>query len=90
MSWQEFEDFENGFSPARYDVYQMFGVTGVTARTLHYYVHRRLIPPAIGAGRAARYTYEHVVRLRVLRLLKKRGMPRKKQRRPAAQPAAGR
>jgi len=74
MNWQELEDFEKGFYPARYDVYQMYGATGVEARTLHYYVQRRLIPPAIGSGPAARYTYEHVVRLRVLRLLKKREM----------------
>ncbi|HYQ89818.1 MAG TPA: MerR family transcriptional regulator [Candidatus Binatia bacterium] len=74
MTWKEIEDFENGFCPARYDVYNLWGMAGVSSRTLHYYVHRRLIQPAIGSGTAARYTYEHVVRLRVIRILKKRRM----------------
>ncbi|SRR6266550_4806266 len=74
MTEQELEDFEEGISPARYDAYSVLAMAGVPPRTLHYYVQRRLIPHAIGAGPAARYTYEHVVRLKVLRILKGRRM----------------
>ncbi len=74
MSEQDLEDFERGYHPARYDRHHLQAMTGIRSRCLHYYVERRLIPPAIGSGPAARYTYEHVVRLKVLDKLKGRGL----------------
>lgn len=67
-------EFEEGIDPARFDVYHLYAMTGIAARNVHYYVQRGLIPHSIGSGPAARYTYEHVVRLTVLQKLKKRGM----------------
>ena len=74
MHEQALLDFEDKNYPARYDVYDLRAMTGVTTRTVHYYVYRCLIPHAIGAGPAARYTYEHIVRVKVIRQLKQRGL----------------
>jgi|GEM_PF-2732791 len=74
MSDQDLHDFETGYHRARYDRHHLQAMTGIRSRSLHYYVQRRLIPPAIGSGPAARYTYEHAVRLQVLHMLKERGL----------------
>jgi hypothetical protein len=42
----------------RLDIYHLHSMTGMPARTIYYYVHRRLVPKAIGSGPAARYNYD--------------------------------
>lgn len=40
--------------------------TGVSRRTIHFYIQQGLLPPALGAGLAARYTDEHLLRLKLI------------------------
>lgn len=47
----------------------------VTPRTVYFYVQQGLLPPASGAGPAARYTPGHVARLKLIRLLQKQHLP---------------
>lgn len=56
----------------RLDIYHLHSMTGIPARRIYYYVQRRLVPKAIGSGPAARYNYEHVIRLKVIDILKER------------------
>jgi DNA-binding transcriptional MerR regulator len=71
---QELRDFEEGYYPARFNMYELRAMTGVWPRSVYYYIQRRLIPNAIGFGPAAKYTYEHVIRLNVILILKKRDL----------------
>jgi DNA-binding transcriptional MerR regulator len=48
---------------------------GTTVRTVRYYVAERLLPPPVGGGRQAVYTYEHLVRLGAIRALKASYLP---------------
>ena len=43
---------------------------GFSLRTIRYYRYRRLIPPAIGRGVDAHYSYEHIKRLREIKAAK--------------------
>ncbi len=47
----------------------------VTERTIRYYIQEDLLPPPEGAGTAARYTREHLLRLRAIRRLKDEYLP---------------
>jgi DNA-binding transcriptional MerR regulator len=47
----------------------------VTSRTVRFYVAEGLLPPPMGAGRAAVYTGEHVTRLELIKLLKDEFLP---------------
>jgi DNA-binding transcriptional MerR regulator len=67
-------EFEEGNHPARFDAFELLAMTGIPVRNVYFYVQRGLIPHSIGFGPAARYTYEHVVRLLVLQKLKRRQM----------------
>lgn len=49
--------------------------TGVTRRTVHYYIGRGLLPPAEGAGLASCYTEEHVERIRAIRRMQADYLP---------------
>jgi len=40
-------------------------------RTIHFYVKERVVPPPVGAGGAARYNEEHLLRLLLIRELQK-------------------
>ena len=42
-------------------------MTGLSRRTIHYYVQRGLLPPPEGGGRGHFYTAEHVERIRRIR-----------------------
>jgi len=65
-------EFEKGIHPAKFNAFELFAMTGIPARNIYFYVQRGLIPHSIGSGPAARYTYEHAVRLLVLQKLKRR------------------
>ena len=47
--------------------------TGVSARTIRYYIARGLLPPPLAAGRHARYGREHEQRLRQIQEGRRRG-----------------
>ena len=74
MFQSQIDEFEDDPNPARYDIYYLYATTGVRPRRVYFYIQQRLIPKAIGSGPAARYSYEHVVRLKVLEILKERGL----------------
>jgi DNA-binding transcriptional MerR regulator len=57
------------------DINQLCDRADVTSRTVYFYVQQGLLPPAIGAGPAARYTTGHLARLQLIRLLQKQHLP---------------
>ncbi len=57
-----------------FDLSDLCGRSGVTARTVRYYVQQGLLPsPGLGAG--ARYTEGHLARLRLIRRLQSEHLP---------------
>jgi DNA-binding transcriptional MerR regulator len=60
---------------AEYDLKALCELTGVTPRTVHFYVQQGLIPAAGAPGPGARYWRGHVSRLRLIRLLQKQHLP---------------
>lgn len=59
----------------RYRIAELCEETGVTRRTVHYYIGRGLLPPAEGAGLASSYTEEHVERIRAIRRMQEAYLP---------------
>jgi DNA-binding transcriptional MerR regulator len=57
-------------STQNYNIKQVEVTTGLTRRTIHFYVKEGLIPPPEGLGRSARYSDDHVLRLELIRRLK--------------------
>lgn len=55
--------------------------TGVTVRTVRYYIGEGLLPPPFGAGPGTRYTREHLDRLLLIGALKDRYLPLREIRR---------
>lgn len=53
---------ERGFTIA-----ELSSLSGVTVSAIRYYVRQGLLPRPSGVTRAARYTNEHLVRLRAIR-----------------------
>jgi len=47
----------------------------VTPRTVHFYVQQGLLPGPDGAGRGAKYSKRHLIRLRLVRRLQKEHLP---------------
>jgi DNA-binding transcriptional MerR regulator len=58
-----------------FDLKALSALTGVSARTVHFYVQQGLLPPPEGAGRASRYTAVHLDRLRLIRRLQEQHLP---------------
>ncbi len=48
--------------------------SGLARRTIHYYTRRGLLPGPAGLGRRAFYGEEHLLRLRLIRVLKRGGL----------------
>jgi len=65
-------DAKNG---STFTVGELAAQAGVTSRTVRFYVAQGLLPPPVGAGRAAVYTAEHLIRLKLIRLLKEEFLP---------------
>lgn len=59
----------------QYSAREIEARTGVNARTLRYWIQRRLLSPPRGRGRAAYYTENQLMRVRVIHHLRKSGMP---------------
>lgn len=68
----------------RYRLSELTQLTGVTPRTIRFYIAEGLLPPPDGNGPAAVYTAEHRERLRLIGLLKDRYLPLKEIRRQLA------
>src|SRR5215212_9475205 len=56
--------------PHRYGMSDLEKETGLDARTIRYYITRGLLPPAHGRGPSATYDLGHLLRLRMIQLLK--------------------
>jgi DNA-binding transcriptional MerR regulator len=61
--------------PVRYTLSDLERETGVTARTIRYYIAEGLLQPAYGRGPSATYDADHLLRLRVIQRLKDDRMP---------------
>jgi DNA-binding transcriptional MerR regulator len=57
------------------DLGQLCRSCRVTPRTVHFYVQQGLLPPAASRGPGARYTTEHLDRLRLIRRLQREHLP---------------
>lgn len=68
----------------RYRLAELATLTGLTPRTIRFYIQEGLLPPPEGAGRAAAYTAEHRDRLALIERLKARYLPLREIRRHLA------
>src|SRR3954451_23538388 len=68
----------------RYRLADLVSATGVTPRTIRFYIAEGLLPPPEGAGPAAVYTTAHHNRLLLINRLKDRYLPLREIRRRLA------
>ena len=57
-----------------YTIQELAEATGLSRRTIHFYTQQGVLPPAAGAGLGARYGEEHLLRLRLVPLLRRQGL----------------
>jgi DNA-binding transcriptional MerR regulator len=57
-----------------YSIAEVQDLTGLTGRTVRYYVSQDLIPPAHGRGPSATYDRSHILRLNAIQKLKADGL----------------
>jgi DNA-binding transcriptional MerR regulator len=50
-----------------YDIAELAAVSGLTVRTIRYYIQQKLVPPSRSMGPGARYGKGHLTRLRLIR-----------------------
>ncbi len=58
-----------------YKIGELAEKSGVSKRTIHYYLSRGLLPPPKGAGPQSFYTEEHLLRLELLKKLQEKYWP---------------
>lgn len=58
----------------KYSIGEISEMTGLSRRTIRYYLQRGLIPPPLGAGRGRYYTRDHLARLKKIIGLQAGGM----------------
>jgi DNA-binding transcriptional MerR regulator len=58
-----------------YSIEELAAAADVPVRTVRFYIGRGLLPGPGGRGKAASYGEEHLVRLRLIRLLGERRVP---------------
>ncbi|HET8523625.1 MAG TPA: MerR family transcriptional regulator [Thermomicrobiales bacterium] len=59
----------------KYSLADLEALTGVSGRTIRYYITLGLLPPAHGRGPSATYDQEHLNRLQVILLLREQHIP---------------
>ncbi len=59
----------------RYSIGELAELTGVSRRTVHFYVQRRIIDPPLGRGRGRHYDTGHVAQILRVRDLQRQGVP---------------
>ncbi len=64
--------------PVYYNIETLAKKTGLTRRTIHYYVQRGLLPRPEGGGRGHYYTDEHVQRIKAVQQWRAQGVPLEK------------
>ena len=55
-------------------IQQLCDLTGLPRRTIHFYSQQGILPPPSGAGPGAVYSAEHLLRLRLIPLLRQQGL----------------
>jgi DNA-binding transcriptional MerR regulator len=61
-------------SDTTYTIQELTEHTGVPRRTVHFYSQQGVLPPPSGAGLGARYSEEHLLRLKLVPLLRRQGL----------------
>jgi DNA-binding transcriptional MerR regulator len=59
---------------AEYEIQELVDKSGIPRRTIYFYTQQGIIPPPQGAGLAARYGEEHLLRLRLVPLFRRDGL----------------
>jgi DNA-binding transcriptional MerR regulator len=59
---------------AKYSISEVVEQTGITRRTLRYYIAQGVLMPPTGQGRSAFYTDEHLERVRKVREMQEQGL----------------
>ncbi len=57
-----------------YTIQELSDLTGVPRRTIHFYTQQEILPPPEGAGLSTRYQQIHLVRLKLIPVLRQEGM----------------
>ena len=57
-----------------YTIQELTDLTGLSRRTIHFYKGQGILAPPMGAGLGARYGEEHLLRLRLVPLLRRQGL----------------
>jgi DNA-binding transcriptional MerR regulator len=57
-----------------YDIQELVTETGVPRRTIYFYVQQGVLPPPQGAGLAAYYSEDHLLRLKLIPVLRGQGL----------------
>ena len=57
-----------------YSIQELSEITGLPRRTIHFYVQQGLMPPPEGAGVGTRYFEQHLLCLRLIPLLREKGL----------------
>jgi len=53
-----------------YDIKRLLELAAISERTLRHWIREKLVPKPIGRGRAARYTADHLNRVRIIQHLR--------------------
>lgn len=61
--------------PHQYSLSDLERETGIPGRTVRYYIAQGLLPPAKGRGPSATYDLSHLMRLRMIQILKDQHFP---------------
>jgi DNA-binding transcriptional MerR regulator len=61
-------------SESRFDIQKLVNESGVPRRTIYFYVQQGVLPPPQGAGLAAYYGEDHLLRLRLIPVLRQQGL----------------
>lgn len=64
----------SGTADPRFNMEELEEASGISSRTIRYYISQDLLPPSKGHGRSAYYTTEHIERLSRIATLKEQGL----------------
>jgi DNA-binding transcriptional MerR regulator len=59
---------------SEYTIQELIEQTGIPRRTIYFYTQQGILPPLQGAGLSARYLRGHLLRLKLIPLLRRQGM----------------
>lgn len=74
--------------PTSYDISELSDLSGLTVRTIRYYIQQRLLPTSQSMGPGAKYGEAHLARLRLIRRLQRDHHPLAEIRRRLESPDA--